>query len=128
MTSKERIFSINTANFFYEMVTSAEIASALKPGTAIKFLYLWLEVDWSSKESIRPIIGILEQAYIRLPRSQSSPHRELDAELAKDGFRIRNGKLGKPQIPTTDAEKIEISLPTKGLYESRQNMGSNIEP
>ncbi len=124
----QRIFSINTANFFYELVVFAEKVHALRSGTANSFLHVWVDVDWSSKESIRPLVEIIELAYALAPRSEFSPHRELDASLVTDGYRLRNGKLGRPNVNEPDSEKKEIVAPTAGLYESRKKMISDIEP
>ncbi len=60
-----------------------------------RFLFdgLLKAIDWSDRDDIRPIVGIFEDAYAESPKSFSSLHQKIDVELARDGYRIKNGQL-----------------------------------
>ncbi|HYX38605.1 MAG TPA: hypothetical protein VE954_36340 [Oligoflexus sp.] len=53
----------------------------------------YAEVDWTSRESILPLVPLLEDIYRHTPRTVLNVPQKLDVALAKDGFRMKQGKL-----------------------------------
>ncbi len=50
-------------------------------------------VNWTDRESIRPLISIFEDAYAESPINFHTIHNKIDVELAHDGFQIKEGKM-----------------------------------
>ncbi len=92
------ILSQTTQNFLLELWLTA--ARSLPLGKREQIISAWQNVDWASRESIRKIVPFIERAYCASARSAFSVHRDVDEWLAKDGFRIREGKLGEKPKPT----------------------------
>ena len=51
------------------------------------------KIDWTDRVSVLPIIPTLEFIYSKTPHTMLRLPQKLDEALAKDGYKIKNGKL-----------------------------------
>ncbi len=91
------ILSQTTQNFLLELLLSAPKSLLLRKREEI--IADWQSIDWTTRDSIRKLVPVIERAYCGSPRSAFSVHRDVDEWLSKDGFRIREGKLGEKPKP-----------------------------
>ncbi|RYE52718.1 MAG: hypothetical protein EOP48_15900 [Sphingobacteriales bacterium] len=49
--------------------------------------------NWCDRDKVRPVLPILEDAYAESPKSFFSLHERIDIDLARDGFRIKDGQM-----------------------------------
>src|SRR6478609_1387668 len=54
---------------------------------------VYIKVDWSDRDSILPLVPILEQLYRHTPKTMINVPQRIDQALAKDGFQMKQGKL-----------------------------------
>ncbi|MBC7532650.1 MAG: hypothetical protein H7318_13835 [Oligoflexus sp.] len=50
-------------------------------------------MNWTDRESIRPLISIFEDAYAESPIDFHTIHKKIDVELAHDGYQIKEGRM-----------------------------------
>jgi hypothetical protein len=58
----------------------------------------YVRIDWTDRSSILPIIPTLEIIYNKTPRTMLNVPRKLDEALAKDGYRMKKGRLVRLQL------------------------------
>ena len=51
------------------------------------------KIDWADRNSILPIVPTLEFIHSKTPKTMIRLPQKLDEALAKDGFRMKDGKL-----------------------------------
>lgn len=56
------------------------------------------KIDWTDRVSILPIVPTLEFIYSKTPHTMICLPQKLDEALAKDGYRMKNGKLVKLKL------------------------------
>lgn len=92
MVPSKPLFSQTTINFLLELILVAEKIDPVLLHRG-EFIQDWLKIDWSDRESVLPIVGLVERAYNLIPQGQQSIHRDVGAALGVDGYRMRDGKL-----------------------------------
>ncbi len=58
----------------------------------------YAKIDWNNRDAILPIIPTLEFIYSKTPNTMIRLPQKLDEALAKDGYRMKNGKLVRLKI------------------------------